>query len=71
MRGLLHTAGERIELTCAVPWIADVIAEGAAGVDMGRNIFQSDNPVAMIQAIRAVVHESAKPQAAYDQFLRR
>jgi hypothetical protein len=31
MRGLLHTAGERLEVTCAVPWIADVIAEGAAG----------------------------------------
>lgn len=31
MRGLLHTAGERLELTCAVPWIADVITEGAAG----------------------------------------
>src|SRR3984957_400047 len=31
MRGLLHTAGERMELTCSVPWIADVIAEGAAG----------------------------------------
>jgi hypothetical protein len=31
MRGLLHTAGERMELTCAVPWIADVIGEGTAG----------------------------------------
>jgi hypothetical protein len=31
MRGLLHTAGERVELTCTVPWIGDVIAEGAAG----------------------------------------
>jgi hypothetical protein len=31
MRGVLHTAGERIELTCTVPWIAGVIAEGAAG----------------------------------------
>jgi len=31
MRGLLHTAGERMEVTCGVPWIADVIAEGAAG----------------------------------------
>jgi hypothetical protein len=31
MRSLLNTAGERVELTCAVPWIADVIAEGAAG----------------------------------------
>ena len=31
MRGLLHTAGERVELTCAVPWIADILTEGAAG----------------------------------------
>ncbi|HYB48064.1 MAG TPA: hypothetical protein VED20_12005 [Streptosporangiaceae bacterium] len=31
MRGLLHTAGERVELRCAVPWIADVLTEGAAG----------------------------------------
>jgi putative autoinducer-2 (AI-2) aldolase len=36
---------------------------------LGRNIFQSDNPVAMIRAVGAVVHESLKPQAAYDQFL--
>jgi 3-hydroxy-5-phosphonooxypentane-2,4-dione thiolase len=38
---------------------------------MGRNIFQSDDPVAMVRAVSAVVHESVKPQAAYDQFLRR
>jgi hypothetical protein len=31
MRALLHTAGERVELTCEVPWIADVLTEGAAG----------------------------------------
>ena len=31
MRGMLHTAGERVELTCAVPWIADILTEGAAG----------------------------------------
>jgi len=31
MRGVLHTAGERVELRCAVPWIADVLTEGAAG----------------------------------------
>jgi putative autoinducer-2 (AI-2) aldolase len=40
---------------------------------MGRNIFQSDAPVAMIQAVAAVVHENAKPKQAYDlyQTLRR
>jgi hypothetical protein len=31
MRGVLHTAGERVELTCAVAWIAEVLTEGAAG----------------------------------------
>jgi hypothetical protein len=31
MRGLLHTAGERVELTCAVPWMAGILTEGAAG----------------------------------------
>ena len=35
------------------------IGEGATGVDMGRNIWQNDNPVAMIKAIRAIVHENA------------
>ena len=43
--------------------------EGAAGVDMGRNIFQCQDPVAMLRAVNAVVHDSVKPQAAYDQYL--
>ena len=33
------------------------VDQGAAGVDMGRNIFQSEHPAAMIQAVRAVVHQ--------------
>ena len=41
---------------------------GAAGVDMGRNIFQSDSPAAMIQAVGKVVHEGLKPEHAYDFF---
>src|SRR5690242_18947871 len=41
------------------------LTEGAAGVDMGRNIFQSEHPAAMIQAVGAIVHRFAKPQAAY------
>jgi putative autoinducer-2 (AI-2) aldolase len=40
------------------------IQEGAAGVDMGRNVFQSEAPLAMIQAVRAVVHEREKPEKA-------
>lgn len=44
------------------------IQEGAAGVDMGRNIFQSESPAAMIQAVGKVVHEDARPDEAYELF---
>ncbi len=44
------------------------IQEGAAGVDMGRNIFQSHSPIAMIQAVRAVVHDSETPENAFDLY---
>ncbi len=44
------------------------IDEGAVGVDMGRNIWQSDHPIPMINAVRAVVHEGYSPQEALDLF---
>jgi putative autoinducer-2 (AI-2) aldolase len=44
------------------------IQEGAAGVDMGRNIFQSQAPAAMLQAVARVVHESARPDEAYELY---
>ncbi|MCD8163360.1 MAG: 3-hydroxy-5-phosphonooxypentane-2,4-dione thiolase [Synergistaceae bacterium] len=47
----------------------NAIRDGAAGVDMGRNIFQSENPAAMLRAVRAVVHENASAKEAYDLFL--
>jgi putative autoinducer-2 (AI-2) aldolase len=46
----------------------NAVQQGAAGVDMGRNIWQSDHPVPMIRAIRAVVHENYKPKEAHDLF---
>ena len=68
---VVMAGGKKLPALDALTMAYRAVEEGAAGVDMGRNIFQSDDPVAMIRAIRAVVHESAKPQAAYDQFLRR
>jgi putative autoinducer-2 (AI-2) aldolase len=35
---------------------------------MGRNIFQSDAPIAMIQAVRAVVHDNEKPKKAFELY---
>ncbi|MEG1809613.1 MAG: 3-hydroxy-5-phosphonooxypentane-2,4-dione thiolase [Oscillospiraceae bacterium] len=45
------------------------ISEGARGVDMGRNIFQSTHPVAMCRAIGKVVHEKFTDKEAYEYFL--
>ncbi len=45
------------------------IDEGASGVDMGRNIFQSEAPQAMMQAIKAIVHGKEKPEKAFDLYM--
>ena len=44
------------------------VNEGAAGVDMGRNVLQAECPSDMLQAIRMVVHENVKPEAAYKAY---
>ncbi|MEA3326598.1 MAG: 3-hydroxy-5-phosphonooxypentane-2,4-dione thiolase [Chloroflexota bacterium] len=46
----------------------NAIDQGASGVDMGRNIFQSDCPVGMMKAIKAVVHGKEKPEKAFDLY---
>jgi len=46
----------------------NAVRKGAAGVDMGRNIWQAPHPVAMIKAVRAVVHENAQPEEALQIF---
>ena len=51
--------GKKIEEKAALEMAKNAIKDGAIGVDMGRNIFQSDNPIGMIKAVRAIVHENA------------
>ena len=68
---LVMAGGKKLPELEALTMAYRAVEEGAAGVDMGRNIFQSHDPAAMIRAVGAVVHQSLKPQAAYDQFLRR
>lgn len=48
----------------------DAVETGAAGVDMGRNIWQSPHPVPMIKAVRAVVHEKKTPGEAHEMLLK-
>jgi putative autoinducer-2 (AI-2) aldolase len=67
---VVMAGGKKLPELDALTMAYRAIDEGAAGVDMGRNIFQSDHPAAMIRAVGAVVHESLKPRAAHDRFLR-
>jgi 3-hydroxy-5-phosphonooxypentane-2,4-dione thiolase len=48
----------------------DAVDNGAMGVDMGRNIWQSDYPVAMIKAVRAIIHENSNVKDANDKFIK-
>ena len=66
---VVMAGGRKLPELEALTMAYNAIDAGAAGVDMGRNIFQSDQPVAMIRAIRAVVHDSAKPEDAYEEFV--
>ena len=49
-------------------FVYDGMQKGAIGVNLGRNIWQNDYPVAMIQAIRAVIHEGASPAEAQEVY---
>jgi putative autoinducer-2 (AI-2) aldolase len=60
--------GKKIPERDALQMARDAVSCGAAGVDMGRNIFQSGSPVAMIQAVRSVVHDNASVDEAYDLY---
>ena len=59
---IVIAGGKKIPELDALTMARNALDQGANGVDMGRNIFQSDNPVAMIQAVRKVVHENASPE---------
>ena len=59
---IVMAGGKKLPELDALTMAYKAVSEGAAGVDMGRNIFQSDAPVAMIQAVSKVVHEFMKPE---------
>jgi putative autoinducer-2 (AI-2) aldolase len=65
---IVMAGGKKLGELNALKMAYGVVQGGASGVDMGRNIFQSDAPVAMIQAVRAVVHDNLKPEQALDLY---
>jgi putative autoinducer-2 (AI-2) aldolase len=65
---IVMAGGKKIPELDALTMAHNAIQEGASGVDMGRNIFQSDAPKAMMQAVRKVVHEDLAPAEAYELY---
>jgi len=66
---IVMAGGKKLPELDALTMAYNAVRQGAAGVDMGRNIFQSEASAAMIQAVRKVVHELATPKQAYDCYL--
>lgn len=65
---IVMAGGKKIPEIDALTMAYNAIQQGASGVDMGRNIFQSDSPVSMLQAVKAVVHNNETPQKALDLY---
>jgi putative autoinducer-2 (AI-2) aldolase len=66
---IVIAGGKKLDEDKALEFAYQAIQQGAAGVDMGRNVFQSEAPIAMIQAVRGVVHDKLKPKEAFDLYL--
>jgi putative autoinducer-2 (AI-2) aldolase len=65
---IVMAGGKKLPELEALEMAHRAVNEGAAGVDMGRNIFQSSAPQAMIQAVRKVVHEKVQPKEAHELY---
>jgi 3-hydroxy-5-phosphonooxypentane-2,4-dione thiolase len=67
---IIIAGGKKTSEKDALQLTFDAINDGASGVDMGRNIWQSDHPVAMIKAVKSIVHENFNFSEAHDLFLK-
>jgi putative autoinducer-2 (AI-2) aldolase len=65
---IVMAGGKKLPELDALTMAYNAVQQGAAGVDMGRNIFQSDAPTAMIKAVAAVVHGNTTPRDALDLY---
>jgi len=66
---VIMAGGPRVDTELEVfEFVYDGMQKGAIGVNLGRNIWQNDFPVAMIKAIRAIVHQNASPKEAQELY---
>jgi len=66
---IVIAGGPRVDTALEVfEFVYDGIQKGAIGVNLGRNIWQNKHPVAMIRAIRAIIHENSSPEQAQELY---
>jgi putative autoinducer-2 (AI-2) aldolase len=65
---IVIAGGKKLPELDALKMAYMAIDQGAKGVDMGRNNFQAEDPIAMIQAVRAVVHDNASANDAFQMY---
>ncbi|MBI5969555.1 MAG: 3-hydroxy-5-phosphonooxypentane-2,4-dione thiolase [Deltaproteobacteria bacterium] len=65
---IVIAGGKKIPELDALKLAFDAVSRGAVGVDMGRNIFQSEHPVAMIRTVREIVHNNMPLDKAVDMY---
>lgn len=63
---IVIAGGKKLPEMDALRMTEDAIKAGAKGVDMGRNIFQSDNSLGMIRAVKAIVHRGVSADEAFE-----
>lgn len=65
---LIIAGGKKIPERDALDLTYNAVNRGAAGVDMGRNIWQSSYPVSMIKAVKAIIHKGLTADEAFNMF---
>ena len=65
---IVIAGGKKLPEKEAMEMAWNAIDQGANGVDMGRNIFQSDAPIPMVRAVRSIVHERATVEQAWTMY---
>jgi len=68
---VVMAGGPRVDTELEVfEFVHDGMQKGAIGVNLGRNIWQNNNPVGMIKALRAIIHKKATPGEAQEIYSR-
>ncbi len=65
---IVIAGGKKLPELDALELCYKAINDGASGVDMGRNVFQSEDPIAMIKAVKGVVHDGLSPARGFELF---